>query len=414
MKARILWLVVLTTAFIGLVWAQESGYPQEPEKEYKFSVAYAYRAEQLLLGDADYFSCFVLEKDPDTSLKVTDIKMFSDENDFSTPDLIRDGQSVFLNKGENAGMRKGQKYLVSGLSDQTHQGHALVIRKAIGEVLNVYSETAELRIVNLYNPVEIGDYLAEYKPQTPVSKLKIPYENTIVPDDADSVKVYLPSLLEFARTIVGPEQFVAIEMGKDKISVGELVVFFRKLKPHLPPLIMGTGVAVVVSDSLSTVKVIDAVSPIIEGSEAAILPEPKIIEGSGEEAIPVVRRISDEGEKSTEETMLTLEIPFAIDSAVVDESQSETLVKIKEFIESKTAYAVLLKGFCCSIGNEEMNLELSRKRVEAVKKVLMEQLEIPEGQIEAAYYGEKEAPYDNSSEEERRKNRLVMVVVTGK
>jgi outer membrane protein OmpA-like peptidoglycan-associated protein len=39
---------------------------------------------------------------------------------------------------------------------------------------------------------------------------------------------------------------------------------------------------------------------------------------------------------------------------------------------------------------------------------------VPESQIESAYYGEKEAPYDNSSEAERRKNRLVMVVVVGK
>ena len=49
-----------------------------------------------------------------------------------------------------------------------------------------------------------------------------------------------------------------------------------------------------------------------------------------------------------------------------------------------------------------------------MKKVLMEQLEIPEAQIESAYYGEKDAPYDNSSEAERRKNRLVLIVVTGK
>ena len=404
----------MTTAFIGLVWAQDSGYPAEPEKEYKFTVAYAYRAEQLLLGDSDFFGCFVMEKNPDTSLHISDIKTFSDEDDFSTPDLIRDGQSVYLNKGENAGVLKGQKFLINGLSEDVYQGHVLVIRKGIGEVVNVYSETAELKIVTLFNPVEIGDYLTEYKAEAQVIKLKIPYENTIVPDDADSVRVFFPTQLTFARTIVGPEQFVAIEMGKDKISVGEFVVFFRKLKPHLPPLIMATGVAVVVGDSLSTVKIIDSVSPVIEGAEAAILPEPKIIEGSGEGPVPVVRRIGDEDDKAAEEEMLTVEIPFAIDSALVDESQSETLVKIKEFIDSKTVYSVLLKGYCCSIGNEEMNLELSRKRVEAVKKVLLEQLEIPEAQIESAYYGEKDAPYDNSSEAERRKNRLVLVVVTGK
>jgi len=414
MKTTLIWMLLLVMAGSGRVLAQESGNPKEPEKEYKFSKAYAHRDEQLILSESDYCGCFVLEKNPDTSLFVTDLKTFSADEDFSSQEMIRDGQSVYLNRGEKAEIRKGQKYLISGVSKDPFLEHTLVIRKGVGEIVKVFSETAELKITKLYNAVEMGDFLTEFKEEPNVSKVKIAYENTMIPDDVDSAKVYLPNDALFARTIVGPEQFVAFEMGKDKISVGDFVVFFRRIKAHLPPLIIGTGVAVVVGDMMSTIKTVDTSSPLLDGMEAAILPEPKIVEGSGEGAVPIVRRVSDVMEGTSDEEMLTVEIFFDIDSFLVDEGQSEQLVKIKSFIEGKTVYSVLLKGYCCSIGNEEKNLELSQKRVESVKKVLMEQLQIPETQLETAYYGEKEAPYDNSIEAERRKNRLVMVVVVGK
>jgi outer membrane protein OmpA-like peptidoglycan-associated protein len=414
MKTQLFLTVLLLMLTSGLAIAQESGGSTEPEKVYTFNVAYAHRGEQLLLSDSDFFGCFVFDKKPDTSLIITDVKTFSNEDDFSSPDLIRNDQSVFLNKGEKAGLRKGQRFLISYQTKASFQEHFLVIRKGIGEIVNLYGDTAELKVGDLYNPVEIGDYLTEYKEEAPVSKLKVAYENCVIPQDADTAKVYLPDLEEFGRTILGPEQFVGIEMGKDKVAVGDYLVFFRHIKSHLPPVILGTGVVVVAGDSLSTAKVIDCSSPVVTGAEVAILPEPKGLEGAAAGEIPIVRRVSDTQGVETGEEMLTVEIPFVIDSFLIDEGQAEQFVKIKGFIEGKQVYSILLKGYCCSIGSEEKNLELSQKRVESVKRMLLEQLMVPESQIESAYYGEKEAPYDNSSEAERRKNRLVMVVVVGK
>jgi outer membrane protein OmpA-like peptidoglycan-associated protein len=49
-----------------------------------------------------------------------------------------------------------------------------------------------------------------------------------------------------------------------------------------------------------------------------------------------------------------------------------------------------------------------------VKAYLINTLAIPENFIEAHFYGEKDAPYDNTSEEQRRKNRAVNIQVIGK
>jgi outer membrane protein OmpA-like peptidoglycan-associated protein len=52
--------------------------------------------------------------------------------------------------------------------------------------------------------------------------------------------------------------------------------------------------------------------------------------------------------------------------------------------------------------------------VENIKAYLVSKLGIGENLIESYYYGEKDAPYDNTSEEQRRKNRLVNIQVIGK
>ena len=88
--------------------------------------------------------------------------------------------------------------------------------------------------------------------------------------------------------------------------------------------------------------------------------------------------------------------------------------KVKEFISSKSQYVVILRGYTCSIGGLEYNLKLSQERVNNVKAYLVSALGIPENFIKTYYYGEKDAPYDNTSEEQRRKNRLVNIQVIGK
>ena len=50
----------------------------------------------------------------------------------------------------------------------------------------------------------------------------------------------------------------------------------------------------------------------------------------------------------------------------------------------------------------------------AIKNILISQYGIDAAHIETFFYGEKEPQFDNSSEVERRKNRLVKIEVNGK
>jgi outer membrane protein OmpA-like peptidoglycan-associated protein len=59
-------------------------------------------------------------------------------------------------------------------------------------------------------------------------------------------------------------------------------------------------------------------------------------------------------------------------------------------------------------------LRLAQERVEAIKNILIAQYGVDATHVETFFYGEKEPSFDNSSEAERLKNRLVKIEVSGK
>jgi outer membrane protein OmpA-like peptidoglycan-associated protein len=168
------------------------------------------------------------------------------------------------------------------------------------------------------------------------------------------------------------------------------------------------------------VKVLDASQPLELGVKLVVVPEPKEQirpTDAKDEDIPVIeslKREEIETEAIDEALELNVDIIFEIDEKSIDDRYTELFEKIKEFIISKTQYNVILRGYACGIGGLEYNLKLSKERVENIKAYLVSKLGIDENLIESYYYGEKDAPYDNTSEEQRRKNRLVNIQVIGK
>jgi OOP family OmpA-OmpF porin len=111
---------------------------------------------------------------------------------------------------------------------------------------------------------------------------------------------------------------------------------------------------------------------------------------------------------------LTVDVFFDFDSRKPKDDHSGDFAAIREFINAKSEYLVTLRGYTCSIGSEEYNLRLAKDRVDAIKDILISQYGVDSAHVETFFYGEKEANFDNSSEAERMKNRLVKIEVSGK
>ncbi|MGH7664847.1 MAG: PorV/PorQ family protein [Gemmatimonadaceae bacterium] len=84
-------------------------------------------------------------------------------------------------------------------------------------------------------------------------------------------------------------------------------------------------------------------------------------------------------------------VHFAFDSAVVREEDIDVLGQIADVIRQVYPNAlVTIEGFADPAGTDAYNIDLSRRRAEAVKRVMVERFNLPERQFKTVGYGEQD------------------------
>ncbi len=103
---------------------------------------------------------------------------------------------------------------------------------------------------------------------------------------------------------------------------------------------------------------------------------------------------------------------FPYDSAELGGSAVEQLQKVATLIKRNPNATFTLEGYTDSFGSDEYNLDLSKRRAEAVKQYLIDALGINPAQIETRGYGKANLlTSPDASIEEQEMNRRVVVVV---
>ena len=80
-------------------------------------------------------------------------------------------------------------------------------------------------------------------------------------------------------------------------------------------------------------------------------------------------------------------------------------------VTSLKRYFIAIQGFTDKIGSPEYNLDLSRRRAQAVQTYLVGEKNIPVYRIQIVGLGETKPPNDEKTREDRSKNRRVEVTV---
>jgi OOP family OmpA-OmpF porin len=118
----------------------------------------------------------------------------------------------------------------------------------------------------------------------------------------------------------------------------------------------------------------------------------------------------------TMEKLVGVKVPnilFDLGRSNVESKFSVPLNKLAAFLKENPQAYVILAGFTCDTGSQENNLELSRHRAEAVGNYLIDNLGVAEEQIVLNWYGEAAPAATNSTDEGRRQNRRVAIIVSG-
>lgn len=98
------------------------------------------------------------------------------------------------------------------------------------------------------------------------------------------------------------------------------------------------------------------------------------------------------------------DVQFAFDSAEVHPSQHSLLDRIYDALKSVPEVTLVITGHTCSIGTERYNLDLSRRRAEAVRRYLVGR-GIASTRVRVEGAGEAEPEFSNEVEETRARNR---------
>lgn len=114
----------------------------------------------------------------------------------------------------------------------------------------------------------------------------------------------------------------------------------------------------------------------------------------------------------TEIKEVDLHVTFANNSMEVPTSSYDTIEEVADFMNTYPLTNVVIEGHTDDRGSAAYNQKLSQQRAEAVAKVLIDNFNVPATRVSAKGYGESSPLVDNSTAENRAKNRRVTAKVS--
>ncbi len=112
-----------------------------------------------------------------------------------------------------------------------------------------------------------------------------------------------------------------------------------------------------------------------------------------------------------EKVSITLLVEFDFDKAVVKPQYHNDIEKVANFLKAYPKTTGELEGHTDSIGAEDYNMKLSKKRAESVKKYLVEKFAIDAARLSTVGYGESKPVASNDTDTGRQRNRRVVANV---
>jgi len=105
----------------------------------------------------------------------------------------------------------------------------------------------------------------------------------------------------------------------------------------------------------------------------------------------------------------TVTVLFGVNRADLTDDDKREIDSLAQTTSSLKHYAIAVEGFTDKTGSKEYNLELSRRRADAVARYLTETAHVPLVKIHMLGLGEAEPAADNKTGDGRKQNRRVEI-----
>ena len=107
---------------------------------------------------------------------------------------------------------------------------------------------------------------------------------------------------------------------------------------------------------------------------------------------------------------ISIDVKFASASHIIAKEYLDEIGKVANFMQQYPGVSGVIEGHTDSVGASTYNKQLSQRRANAVRQVLVELFEIKPERLDAVGYGEEKPVADNNTAEGRSLNRRVVAV----
>jgi OOP family OmpA-OmpF porin len=109
---------------------------------------------------------------------------------------------------------------------------------------------------------------------------------------------------------------------------------------------------------------------------------------------------------------IVLKVDFAVGSAKVDpEKYADAFKEVADYMKAHPDFVGTVEGYADESGTAQLNMDLTMKRAENVKKVLVEKYGVPANRLKAEGYGKERPINTNETVEGRTQNRYAVQVI---
>ncbi len=112
-------------------------------------------------------------------------------------------------------------------------------------------------------------------------------------------------------------------------------------------------------------------------------------------------------EKIIEKGRITLKVEFDTGEAIVKPAYYKEIERVADIMKKYPELKIVIEGHTDNMGGEKYNLNLSQKRTEAIKEVMVKKFKIESARITPKGFGYSKPIADNSTKEGRKSNRRV-------
>jgi OOP family OmpA-OmpF porin len=116
-------------------------------------------------------------------------------------------------------------------------------------------------------------------------------------------------------------------------------------------------------------------------------------------------------QKILERGRAKLNVEFDTGKSIVKPRYYDEIRKVTDVMKKNPELKVVIEGHTDNVGGEQYNLNLSQKRAEAIKSVMVTKFNIEPSRIAAKGFGYSKPIASNSTKEGREKNRRVEAAV---